>query len=186
MNETTTNFLVAISALAAVVINTLVTFLVTRSQLGSAADLARAQIESAAQATTLQISSTSEIAQRQIRAESVSANRQAWINNLRDTIAEIQSLAAVLAMDSEDRVYPATERVEKSHRISFLRAKVALLVNPSEADHEQLLRSIGQLVDRSVQPGASDGRAFPRMQGEITTLAQTVLKREWERVKSGD
>jgi hypothetical protein len=186
MSETATNFILTVTALVAVILTPGITVLVTRWQTGSAAKLAQQQIATSGESVRQQIASASSIAQQQIRAQIVSTNRQNWINTLRDTIAEMQSLAAVLALDSEDHFLEKEDRISHSQRIAFLHSKAALLINPAEPDHASLLEALGHLTYRAMNPGASVDHSFRKLQLEITSQAQPVLKREWERVKSGE
>jgi len=67
------------------------------------------------------------------------------------------------------------------------RFKIALLINPREEDHQMLLA----LVDRrlnllSVSPSQEVWEEGQVIGAELTSVAQNVLKREWERVKQGE
>jgi hypothetical protein len=135
------------------------------------------------------------VAKRQINANVLSANRQKWIDSLRDMLAELISLLVggwvITSRGTEKGDGPlgaiAADRAleEKLERIVLVQWKIRLLINPSEPDHQELHRTIDAAVARlsSDEPGSSDQlRADIE---KITTLAQAILKREWQRVKRG-
>ena len=75
--------------------------------------------------------------------------RQAWINSLRDTVAEytakvdagIPQSSAVLASDDSLRHAAQRERLEHQQQVYQLKSKIALLINPKESNHVELVRS---------------------------------------------
>ena len=68
-----------------------------------------------------------------------------------------------------------------------LRSTIALLVNPLESDHQRLLAAIDRRLNLlSVKSDPSVLKASQVAGAEITSIAQAVLKREWERVKQGE
>jgi hypothetical protein len=67
----------------------------------------------------------------------------------------------------------------------FLVNKTALLLNPNEADHSELLLLMKKLEDHCVNGDPNDRVSEERFQGSITTTGLRVLKREWQRVKRG-
>ena len=122
-------------------------------------------------------------ARRQSRAAVLSANRQAWINSLRDAVAEFISLVAYLSLDQEKSTLMA--RVE---RMMFIEAKVRLMLNPRESDHQQLIAAMHRLRQAA---GDTINSTDPAHQAALATATativptvQTILKREWERVKT--
>jgi hypothetical protein len=116
----------------------------------------------------------------------LSVNRQAWINELRDLIAELLSSVAYLNVtrhkDSE-----SDERHLKLERLLLVHMKIGLMLNPKEDDHQALLAAIQKLVRATTAPhsDATSG-ALKTGQEELHKLAQVVLKREWERVKRSE
>lgn len=127
------------------------------------------------------------ISKRQFSATVLSANRQEWINTLRDTIAEFQSSVVMVSTDTfykHDKP-SAQDYLKKIERVSFLRAKTTLLINPSEDDHKKLV----EIVDRAFTVGLSRKPDTPdemgNLQKSLVTVAQAILKREWNRVKEG-
>ena len=125
-------------------------------------------------------------AQRQSRVTVLSANRQAWINSLRDLISEYISVAALLhAEDWSDRKSDFNERVE---RLSLVNARIQLMLNPKEEDHQRLVSLLGQLALTLGEQIASGQKKDSQKAGvvvrQVVPLAQSILKREWERVKN--
>jgi hypothetical protein len=157
-----TTFISALTALAAVVLSPLATLLATRWQNRTSLDTTK----------------------REIAATVVSANRQKWIDELRNSIAAFQSLSGELLYRrtlGESGKWYDDPRFE---RVTELRFKIALLINPREEDHQNLLA----LVDRrlnllSVAPAQEVSKEGQEISAELTSVAQKVLKREWERVK---
>lgn len=134
------------------------------------------------------------VAKRQFAASVLSANRQRWIESLRDTLAELVSLlvAALVVKanwkDKWDKGLPAIaadpKRMEKLQRIVNVQWKVRLLLNPSEPDHQELYRAIEAAFE--IVRGEETNEAATNAHIEtITRLGQAILKREWQRVKSG-
>jgi hypothetical protein len=128
------------------------------------------------------------VARNQFRAAVLSKNRQDWINSLRDCLAEYNAIL----YDTFAQVHSGGEiRHEKEAASAFMRAnairsKVALLLNPVESDHCDLLNIMRAMNDSAT--GATDAKtaaAFAAQDEQFISLAQKILKREWERVKRG-
>ena len=126
------------------------------------------------------------IARRQIRASVVSANRQAWINNLRDAIADYlakQEMVRNLNVHgyADESSFP---RIEETVRLAN---RIELLINPKEEDHVELAHLICQMANTMNQQNEKNKDFDVDMHRKrIVELSQAILKREWERVKSGD
>lgn len=102
--------------------------------------------------------------------------RQAWIDNLRDILAELlSSVLHYYAAGYEDRTD------EEYRRVTFLEAKVQLMLNPDEEDHENLERLIREMVGALAR--ADKSNAFPDLYEQVRALSRQILKREWNRVK---
>ncbi len=68
--------------------------------------------------------------------------------------------------------------------------KIRLLINPLEADHQQLYSTIDSAFKRLQLEDTKDAEAEAEAEAEadietITRLSQAILKHEWERVKLG-
>lgn len=128
------------------------------------------------------------IAKNQINASVISTNRQVWINRLRDELATlvgmIHHLPSAHANDSvstNDAIAEYGKFVEKFQVIK-------LLINPNEADHQELVRLIEYADEKlieSINNKISNRSKFETIGRDIVTQSQTVLKKEWQRVKSG-
>lgn len=123
---------------------------------------------------------------KQSRVTVLSGNRQAWINTLRDLIAEYIAIVAVVhagdwAQKSEE------EFDQKLERLTLIRTKITLMINPNEEDHERLvklLQAISQTLGGRAAGGEKrDMKKAAELHNELCPLAQAILKREWERVK---
>jgi hypothetical protein len=134
------------------------------------------------------------VARRQFNASVLSANRQKWIEELRDMLAELISLlvAAVVIksqwQDKWDHARGAFKAepglIDKFQRMVLAQAKINLLLNPTDADHQKLVHTIDTALKR-LQSEASSDRDTQADILLITQLGQTILGRMWERVKQG-
>lgn len=126
------------------------------------------------------------VAKRQIRASVVSANRQKWIDQLRDCLAELITALRFLNLRRDGSVaLEPHEWLERYQRAFLLSSKVALLLNPQENDHMALhaaLKEAGSLL----LSNNDDRQQIVAVTQRILEQSQAILKREWERVKSGD
>jgi hypothetical protein len=138
---------------------------------------------------------TLRVARRQFRATVLSANRQQWIVGLRDLLAELMSQLAVVAVLRDGwkgnwdhglgpvRHDPAL--LAKVERLVLVHWKIRLLLNPTEADHQELCGRIDTALSRIRSEAATEVETRADIEN-ISHQAQVILKREWERVKRGD
>lgn len=121
-------------------------------------------------------------ARRQSRVTVLSANRQAWINTLRDLIAECMAISGFIHIaDWSDR--KQSEFDEKMERFALVVAKIRLMLNPNEQDHKRLSEMLGQLMNSMRSLNEKDPVKGAQLMKDFVPLSQTILKREWERVK---
>jgi hypothetical protein len=134
------------------------------------------------------------VARRQFNATVISSNRHKWIETLRDMLAELISLlATALVIKSKWKdnwreghgpldAEPAL--LDKFEHIILAQAKVQLLINPADADHQRLSEAIDDATRRlrSEESPNTDTEADIRL---IVEMGQSILKREWQRVKLG-
>ena len=107
----------------------------------------------------------------------ISEFRQAWINKLRELLAELTSSALhYWAAGYEDR----TDSEYK--RVTLLEAHIQLMLNPKEKDHRQLEVLIRRMVEE-INDAKGEKDEFPRSHTEVMAISRKILKREWERVK---
>lgn len=112
--------------------------------------------------------------------------RQAWINSLRDTVAEYSARihagqpqsAALLSSDDSVRHAAEVSRADHVQSTTQLQAKIILLINPNEADHMELVR----LTKNAYQAYVS-GQSTAGTLAALQQHTQTVLKKEWNVVK---
>lgn len=113
--------------------------------------------------------------------------RQAWINNLREAVAEYTAKirlgmpqpSALLAPDDALRHQAQSERAAHLQSIIQLNAQISLLINPKEADHTELVR-LARVALNDYENGQD---ASVQLQALIAHTQQ-VLKREWNVVKA--
>jgi hypothetical protein len=125
---------------------------------------------------------TLSVAKRQIRAQTISGNRQAWINSLRDDLAEFLSLVFSLRLKG----IPSERFLELAQRLRLVQSRIKLRLNPSEQDHVSLIALVERAVVLAIRANDTDASAAAKASDEIVDLSQSVLKREWERVKAGN
>lgn len=142
--------------------------------------LATAAIISAA-GTLLGIVVQAKTGVRQITATVVSANRQAWINGLREDVAEVISLVEGyrrvqrLGGMAEQLVESDRLRADYRRRADLALTKIRLRVNEAEQDAQDLVGFLQVAVGEMALDGP--------MREHITNAAQRILKAEWQRVK---
>ena len=132
------------------------------------------------------------ISRQQIKATVLSGNRQQWINTLRDYIADFQTKAKIAVVETDLANHEHTSVAanvdnydEAMKTMRLLANKIALLINPEEIDHSELISSIKRLESHCINGDPSDREKEEILQTSITTIGQRILKREWERVKKG-
>jgi len=134
------------------------------------------------------------VAKRQFNATVLSANRQKWIETLRDSLAELASLLVTALFvkskwkDKWDQGRSALNAepalLDKLEHIVLAQSKIRLLINPTEADHQHLYQAIDTAIKRLQSEESLDTEIRADIE-TITELAQSILKREWQRVKLG-
>lgn len=122
-------------------------------------------------------------AQKQANVSVISTNRQAWINALRDSVAEYLSIANYVHV-ADWRERPESEYNEKMDRLSFLLSKIRLMLNPNEDDHKNLAKSLSGFAMLCANArDEKDKDKWHLAHNDSLALTQAILKREWERVK---
>lgn len=120
------------------------------------------------------------IAKAQIRASVLSANRQTWINELREQIAAFIILAMDLKAHFEFELFDRPTFLQKLSEMRLRYITVNLMLNPKEADHRRLVELLQNAIDVGRKGVEPEKMNVPG----IVELSQTILKREWERVKA--
>lgn len=116
----------------------------------------------------------------------LSPMRQAWINSLRDKLAEFTAAISITRWNycpsthwEEDRKERALNRDLKNYeRVKLLEASIRLQLNPKEEDHRKLVELIRILVEAYHDADVTDVQV-----DELTTVSQKILKKEWEVTK---
>ncbi|MBU6268315.1 MAG: hypothetical protein KGN34_12295 [Sphingomonadales bacterium] len=154
--------------------------LAAREQIEASAKGVADQIAASSEAQELQLKAMRDAAIIQARASSVSNNRQAWINALRDEVTGFLTDADMVSV-VRDEMPLSDERTREQFRSSRALTshifKVRLLINPTEGESTRLV----DMLQEAQREGLS-----PQRREEIVSHLQTILKTEWERVKSGD
>ena len=137
---------------------------------------------------------TLNVARRQFTATVISGNRHKWIETLRDELAELISLlATALVVKSKWKDHWEQGRgplntepalLEKFERIVLAESKIRLLINPGDEDQQHLGEAIEAATGHLRSADASDAETEADIQA-IVALAQSILRREWLRVKLG-
>jgi len=116
------------------------------------------------------------------RGVAIAQLRQAWINALRDDLAEVFATSdriAKLVRDSDPTRAGAGLLEEQSHLSMAAHRRVLLRLNPSEPLHLSLKAKLDDLVI----VGAHDD--YVDKIDAALSIAQSLLKREWEVTKYG-
>ena len=101
--------------------------------------------------------------------------RQAWINKLRELLAELTSKSLhYYVAGFEDR------SDEEYQRVKFLETHIQLMLNPNEDDHQRLEMLMRRMVN-SLDRERND--EFRDLYPKVLDLSRKILKREWDRVK---
>jgi vacuolar-type H+-ATPase subunit E/Vma4 len=141
----------------------------------------RAQISSAKEIALKQISQARNQADKQIASTVLSTNRQAWINELRTTVANfivsVNHLRTTRHIPEEHR--SVSEIVASTDNCWLQLNKIKLLINPSEDVHNRLV----ELTEEFYRCITVESADFQSIEGTLIAHAQRVLKAEWERVK---
>jgi ABC-type oligopeptide transport system ATPase subunit len=128
------------------------------------------------------------VAKNQINASVVSANRQTWINRLRDELATLVGIVHHLPSAHANETVSTDSAISEYGRFVEKFQVIKLLINPKEADHQELIRlieSADKKIIESIIKKQASASEFETAGKRIVDQSQIVLKREWERVKKG-
>ncbi|MEI6335425.1 MAG: hypothetical protein WCS87_12760 [Methylococcaceae bacterium] len=128
------------------------------------------------------------IAKKQIKASVVSSSRLQWINRLRDELAVlVKDIRHVPPAYAANTITKA-EAVSMHGQITSRAELIKLLINPKEEEHQKLvplLSSASNKVIDSINKDKGNAAELEVLADKIVAQSQIILKREWERVKSG-
>lgn len=128
------------------------------------------------------------IAKNQINASVISTNRQVWINRLRDELATLVGMVHHLPSAHANDSVSTNDAIAEYGKFVEKFQVIKLLINPNEADHQELVRLIecaDEKLIESINNKISNRSEFETIGRDIVTQSQIVLKKEWQRVKSG-
>jgi hypothetical protein len=118
-----------------------------------------------------------EAASRTARVQMLGPIRQAWINELRELIAEVASSCLHYWQSGFE------DRAEAEYkRITDIEHKIQLMINPKEDDHRRLVSHIRAMVE-SLSQGKDGDDAFFMAYETVMKTGKDVLKKEWNVVK---
>ena len=124
------------------------------------------------------------IANRQMRASVKTADkqitapmRQAWIDKLRELLAKLTSGSTHYGLTGTDGLPD-----EEGTALLLLLDHIRLMLNPKEDDHQRLAKLLHEMVGNIGSTPANKDE-FLEIREKVLNLSQTVLKREWNRVK---
>ncbi len=106
--------------------------------------------------------------------------RQAWINNLREKVAEIASCAPYYWNKGGPNL--EFRRDEEQKRLTQLEHEIELLINPSEADHRELVDTIRKMM-WALEVRIERPNQFAESRQKAIILGQRIFKAEWNRIK---
>jgi len=112
--------------------------------------------------------------------------RQKWIDNLRDRVAEFVAVASWLYRHSygygpKDQSSADVENNQQWVRLIHLANHVELLLNPTESDHNELLKALGSVRQSACEKNRHS--EFPEAAQALNAQCKKILKAEWNRVK---
>jgi hypothetical protein len=113
----------------------------------------------------------------------ISNDRQAWINALRDDLAEffkaLERLNYVISDYMKDSVQNEEKKREARVALLFVYERIRLRLNRVEDMHLQLEGKLREFLDNPLQEMMGDRKKVD----EAVDLARKVLKHEWEATK---
>jgi hypothetical protein len=118
-----------------------------------------------------------ELSRRIASKQIVAPMRQAWINSLREKLAELTAGADHCLNSKLGEL-----RDEEQKRLTQLEHEIELSINPTEGDHGQLVEAVRQIL--IVLKGADDDipKFNPALE-KARMLGQKIFKDEWNRIK---
>ena len=138
----------------------------------------------------IQTESSIQLGNRQI----ISPMRQLWIDNLRRTTSEFLNISErfykFLHSDEAFRNFYKIHKMEiippdVDSKIDLLCLDITLMLNHTEDDHNRFIVLLDGLR-KHIYDKDSTTKEFYNTYAEIVFLCKSILKREWERVKSNE
>lgn len=129
------------------------------------------------------------VAKKQINSSVLSRNRQEWINRPRNVLAELVTIIRHVPPAYAANSITNQEAIAKHGELTEKIELVKLLLNPNETDHQELVRLISAAsvqVKDAINQRAGQAVEMEKTAERIISQSQIILKREWNRVKSGE
>ncbi|VAW83134.1 hypothetical protein MNBD_GAMMA12-2634 [hydrothermal vent metagenome] len=131
------------------------------------------------------------ITKKQLRASVNSKSRQEWINLLREEITnylfglikfDSMKFDNQMALKNKNKTLPHSPQdlTKLLDDLQKHKIKISLLINPSEADSKKLIAAL----EDSYLNIAKESLNQKKIESNILQLSQSILKKEWQRVKS--
>ncbi|SDO15212.1 hypothetical protein [Vreelandella arcis] len=126
--------------------------------------------------------------------QKVSEFRQSWIDSLRQEVSEFSG--SLLSLNTSWLYFSAThggedvgnefvrQNVERINKIESQRTSIFLRLNPNE--HTELISQLEDLERMYTSPNSLQSGSFNTALEHFVEEVQKELKKEWERVKSGE
>ncbi len=109
-----------------------------------------------------------------------STHRQAWIEALREDVAELLNqrieLSKQIGFDHNKNLVMSELAEERMERIRFLMFRIELRLNPTENRHRKLIDPISEAP---VPP------LNKQLSADIKLAAQAIIREEWKKASSG-
>ncbi|WP_341304269.1 hypothetical protein [Pseudomonas sp. TMP25] len=136
---------------------------------------------------------TWKVAKSQINAHVVSTNRQAWINELRDTLALFVRDAYSVKQGYSAGIVSKNDAFARFEEMVLAKHKIELMLNSNESEHQELLRLLNSSIEyvREALSCIYSEKEYSNNKNRltairaITPIAQKILKSKWIRVKQG-
>jgi len=129
----------------------------------------------------------SEQSRQLIKKDILSKNRQEWINTLRDSVSNYLSsheLSKLIVKHDKKGTETPPEYRNEFKIWQSLDYKIKLLLNPEEEKSKKLINLMTQLNLSTDYYSNSKEIEYEKIKNEIIQLTQSILKEEWERVKT--
>ena len=142
----------------------------------------RAQATGAIRAAQAQAGAAQAAAREQIRASTIVATRQRWIDELRAELSKMIGALLQLQITLEERTEANQEIwLREVITASALEAKINLLLNPNEPEHEVLVVEIRKALN-----ALREGKRIEwgDQSTSITIAGRRVLKEAWDQIKA--
>lgn len=128
------------------------------------------------------------VAKIQTNASVISSNRQIWINRLRDELTIFVGILHHIPSAYAAEYIDKTQAVAEYERLIKKLQIIQLLINPKELEHQQLIQLLElaeKIVINSIDTQIAPDSEIREAAKNIVDQSQIILKKEWNRVKSG-